>query len=99
MVVLPTPGPPVITKTFDCRDRRMAARWLAANARPVFRSIHGSALSGSMGGPWQLSVDQAPQPLSNALLGPIKDTKKHTSHAANRVGNDCSLRQLKIQVG
>jgi hypothetical protein len=27
MVVLPTPGPPVMTSTFDSRARRMAASW------------------------------------------------------------------------
>ena len=49
MVVLPTPGPPVITRTFDNRASRMAAVWLSASDRPVLRSIHGIALSGSMG--------------------------------------------------
>src|ERR671929_158021 len=31
-VVLPTPGPPVITSTFDASTRRTASRWLGASA-------------------------------------------------------------------
>jgi hypothetical protein len=48
MVVLPTPGPPVMTSTFDNRASRIAATWLSANDKPVFCSTHGSAFSGSM---------------------------------------------------
>ena len=50
MVVLPTPGPPVMTSTFDVSASRMAATWLSASASPVLCSIHGSAFSGSMAG-------------------------------------------------
>ena len=49
-VVLPTPGPPVITNTLLARAIRTASRWLAANCRPVRRSTHGIALAASMGG-------------------------------------------------
>ena len=48
MVVLPTPGPPVMTRTLDSRASRIAATWLSASDKPVFCSIHGSAFSGSM---------------------------------------------------
>ena len=34
-VVLPTPGPPVITSTFAASACRSAARWLSASARPA----------------------------------------------------------------
>src|SRR3954454_9279428 len=50
MVVLPTPGPPVMTRTFDVRARRIAAACVSARARPVLCSIQGNALSGSMKG-------------------------------------------------
>ena len=35
MVVLPTPGPPVITMTFDLSARRIASAWLGASVRAV----------------------------------------------------------------
>ena len=35
MVVLPTPGPPVMTSTFDVSASRIAATWLSASARPM----------------------------------------------------------------
>jgi hypothetical protein len=50
MVVLPTPGPPVITMSFERSARRIASAWLAARERPVFCSIQGSALSASISG-------------------------------------------------
>ena len=34
-VVLPTPGPPVITNTFDPRTTRTASFWLSASVNPV----------------------------------------------------------------
>ena len=48
MVVLPTPGPPVMTRTFDIRASRIAVIWLSASDRPVFCSIQGNAFSGSI---------------------------------------------------
>ena len=50
MVVLPTPGPPVMTSTLERSARRMASTWLAASVIPVRPSIHGRALSASISG-------------------------------------------------
>jgi len=50
MVVLPTPGPPVMTSTFERSARRMASAWLAARVSPVRLSIHGRALPASISG-------------------------------------------------
>ena len=49
-VVLPTPGPPVITMTLEARAMRAAFFWLSAKARPVFPSTQGIALSASIRG-------------------------------------------------
>jgi hypothetical protein len=49
-VVLPTPGPPVITMTLDARAVRVAFFWLSAKARPVFPSTQGIALSAAISG-------------------------------------------------
>ena len=50
MVVLPTPGPPVMTMALEFRVRRTASAWLAANDRPVLPSTQGNALPASMFG-------------------------------------------------
>ncbi len=49
-VVLPTPGPPVMTSTVDRNASRSASCWLSAKASPVRPSTHGMALSASIGG-------------------------------------------------
>ena len=49
-VVLPTPGPPVMTRTFDTRASRSAARWLSARVMPALASTQGMAFAGSMRG-------------------------------------------------
>ena len=50
IVVLPTPGPPVMTSTLAIRASRIAAIWLSARASPIRFSTHGRALSGSIQG-------------------------------------------------
>ena len=49
-MVLPTPGPPVITSTLARSASRTAACWLAARVRPVRASTQGMALSASIAG-------------------------------------------------
>jgi site-specific DNA recombinase len=47
-VVLPAPGPPVITITFERSAASIAVFWLVASARPVRASTHGMAFSASI---------------------------------------------------
>ena len=47
---LPTPGPPVITETFEASAARTASAWPGARVSAVFCSTQGSALSGSIRG-------------------------------------------------
>ena len=61
MVVLPTPGPPVITETFEASAVRTASAWPGARARPVLCSTQGSALSGSIRG-----HEGSPAPISTS---------------------------------
>ena len=49
-VVLPTPGPPVITISLDETAISTAARWLSAKVTPSCCSTHGMAFSASMFG-------------------------------------------------
>jgi hypothetical protein len=55
VVVLPTPGPPVMTSRFDTRASLRAALWLSASAMPVRCSIQGNTFSGSIHGQGSLS--------------------------------------------
>jgi hypothetical protein len=50
MVVLPTPGPPVMTSTLERSARRMASAWLTVSVSPVRPSIQGRAFSPSIFG-------------------------------------------------
>ena len=50
MVVLPTPGPPVMTNALDINASRIAATWLSARVSPIRSSTQGSALSGLIQG-------------------------------------------------
>ncbi|GLI95533.1 hypothetical protein LMG27198_45250 [Methylocystis echinoides] len=49
-VVLPTPGPPVTTATFEARTVSTAARCEAANVFPVRASTQGMAFAASIVG-------------------------------------------------
>src|SRR5215471_568366 len=66
MVVLPTPGPPVITSAFDVSASRIAATWLLARASPMRPSTHGSAFCGSIQG--QGSVPLASRSNRSAMV-------------------------------
>ena len=46
IVVLRTPGPPIVTDTFEDSATRTALAWPGAGPSPVFRSTQGTALSG-----------------------------------------------------
>ncbi len=50
IVVLPTPGPPVITSSFAATARPTAWRWLSASVMPIRRSTQGMAFSASIAG-------------------------------------------------
>ena len=58
-VVLPTPGPPVITSTFEASATRMASFWLSASASLVRCSTQGIALSASIWGQGGLPTARA----------------------------------------
>ena len=97
MVVLPTPGPPVMTSTLDISASRMAATWLSARVRPVFCSTHGNALSGSMQGQGSVPLASRMQPLGDHLLGPVETGQKHAGRLAHPVGDHAAFRKFQIE--
>jgi hypothetical protein len=50
MVVLPTPGPPVMTSALLLSASRIASRWLSASVRRPRSSTHPTAFSASIDG-------------------------------------------------
>ena len=76
MVVLPTPGPPVMTSTLDISASRIAATWLSARASPVLLLDPRQRLLRIDLGPGQRAVGQAQQPLGDDLLGPVQTRQK-----------------------
>ena len=99
MVVLPTPGPPVMTRTFDIRASRMAAIWLSASARPVFRSIHGSAFSGSMGGQGSGPSTRRRSRSATTCSARYRPPRKTQARLVDRVGDHRPVGQLEFQRG
>ena len=58
-VVLPTPGPPVMTVAFDLSANRTASAWPGASDRPLCFSTQGSARSTSMSGQGSLPATRS----------------------------------------
>ena len=99
IVVLPTPGPPVMTSTLDLRASRIAAAWLWASDRPVLPSIHGSAFSGSISGQGSAPLVQAQQPVGDDLLRPVQPREEDAALLADRVRDHRALDQFELQRG
>ena len=97
-VVLPTPGPPVITSTLARSASRTASRWLAARVDPGLRARpRGCALSGSIAGQGGLPPASREQPLGDALLGAVQPGQEHAGAALDRVGHHRALGQLQLE--
>jgi hypothetical protein len=84
MVVLPTPGPPVMTSTLQIRASRMAAIWLSARAKPMCFSTQGKALSGSIRG--QGSVPFATRMSRGRWCVPPDTNQRETRRAFRQPG-------------
>ena len=99
MVVLPTPGPPVMTSTLDISASRIAATWLSASASPMCFSTHGKALSGSIQGHGSDAVRQPHQPVGDGALRAMQTGEKYTRRFADPVGDHIALLQLELERG
>ena len=101
MVVLPTPGPPVITVTLDISARRTAATWLSARARPMCFSTQGKALSGSIQGhgsvPFASRVSRSAM-VRSARCRPARNTHGVTSTWSAITVPSCSSRSSAVRI-
>jgi hypothetical protein len=93
-VVLPTPGPPVTTSTFERSASPSASRWLGARPSPVLPSTQGTALSASIpgqgGGPSARRRSRSAMPRS-ARCRPARNTQARPSTSSDHV----AARQLE----
>ena len=98
-VVLPTPGPPVITSSLARRARRTASRWLGARPSPSLcstQAIAGSASTAGQGGlPAARPRSRSAMPCS-ARYSPARNTH---GAALDRVGHHRPVRQLQLEGG
>ena len=99
IVVLPTPGPPVITSTLDRSARRIAVHLALGERQAGLLLDPGHRLVGVDIGPGQLAVRPALQPLGDDLLGPVEPGQKDARGLADRVGDDGALGQFEVERG
>ena len=101
MVVLPTPGPPVITNTLDIKASRIAATWLSASARPIRSSTHGSALSGSIqgqgNGPFASRINRSAMTRS-ARYRPARNTQGVSPRRSATTVPSCSSSSSAVRI-
>ena len=97
MVVLPTPGPPVMTSTLDISASRIAATWLSARCKTDALLDPRQGLVRIDPGPGQRAVRQPHQPLGDGALGPIQTGQKHAGRFADLVGDHRALGQFQIE--
>src|SRR5580700_4586140 len=97
IVVLPTPGPPVITSAFAVSARRIAAFWLSASCRPLRFSTQGRALSSSIHGQGSPAVHDADQPIGDRLLGPVEACQEGAGGVADLVGDHGAVGSFELE--
>lgn len=93
MVVLPTPGPPVMTRTLDFSASRIAATWLG-KGKPDMLLDPWQGLVRIDPGPRQRAICQSRQSLGDRALRAMQASQKHTGRFANPVGDHRALLQL-----
>ena len=101
MVVLPTPGPPVMTMTLASKASRTAACWLSASVSPVRCSTQGSALSGSIHGHGKVPLAKVSRRSATARSAPCRPARKTQSVSPTRsaiTAPSCSSRSSAVRI-
>ncbi len=98
-VVLPTPGPPVMTRTFDRSASRTASRWLSARVMPALLSTHGMALSASIAGQGREPDASVRRRAAMARSARCSPARKMQGSLVDGVGDDLAVLQLQLERG
>src|SRR5262249_42482587 len=96
-VGLPTPGPPVVTRTLDGSASMTADLWLSANTRPVRCSNPGDRLVRIDPRPGQLAIPKLQQPVGDAALRPVQACQENAESIAHPVGNNRTVGQFEVE--
>ena len=96
-VVLPTPGPPVITSTLDTRATRTASRLALGERqlRPLLDPRDG--LVGIDRRPGRASDGQRLELLGNLPLGPVEAGEEDAAAAIEIIGDDRAILKLQAE--
>jgi hypothetical protein len=98
-VVLPTPGPPVITSTFEPSAARMASLWLSASANLVRFSTQGIAFSASIDGQGGVPAVSARSFFGNLSFRAVQTGKKHAAPPVEIIGYHRAVLQFEVECG
>jgi hypothetical protein len=98
IVVLPTPGPPVMTSALAVRVSRTAAVWLSARVRPVLAQP-GQGLVWVDPGPRQGALGEGEQAICHGAFGTMQAGEKDAGGFADPVGDRRFFLPLQVERG
>ena len=87
MVVLPTPGPPVMTSALLVSASRIASRWLSASVEPAALLDPGDGFQRIDRRPGKLAAGDPEHAVGDGLLGAMEAGKERAVRLAGRVGD------------
>src|SRR5262245_34260978 len=91
MVVLPTPGPPVMTSEPDCHDLAFGKGKTDALLDPRQGLVRIDP------GPWQRAICQSRQPPGDGAFRLMQTSKEYAGRFTNAVSHHRALLQLEVE--
>ena len=98
-VVLPTPGPPVMTVAFEVSANRTASAWPGASDRPALLLDPGQRPLDVDVRPGELASHKVDEPLGDRPLGLVQAAEEHARRVRDGVCDDGVFGQLQLESG
>ena len=98
-VVLPTPGPPVMTVAFEVSANRTASAWPVASDRPALLLDPGQRPLDVDVRPGELASHKVDEPLGDRPLGLVQAAEEHARRVRDGVCDDGVFGQLQLESG
>src|ERR1022692_2982805 len=99
MVVLPTPGPPVMTSALLVSASLIASRWLSGESQAAALLDPPDGLGRIDRWPGKLAAGDSDQPIGDGLLGAIEAGKNHAVGLTHLVRDHGAFGPLEIEGG
>ena len=99
IVVLPTPGPPVITETFEESAARTASAWLGGQGEPGLALHPGQRLVRVDFGPREIAGRDPQKTPGDRAFGPVQAAEEYAGDLPHRVGHHRAFGQFQVQRG